>query len=116
MLKEVTGKALRWQSRLREGRSGSHNPGSGGSAAGPIPQRMREGEGGLVRDQPHASQMETPGDLGCTSAPLMLGMGTVPVHCQLLSSIPGLHPPDASGTPSLGQDGHKHLQISPSIP
>ena len=69
-----------------------------------------------MRDQPHASQMETPGDLGCTSAPPTLGMGTVPTHCQLLSSIPGLHPPDASGTPSLGQDGHKRLQISPSVP
>lgn len=31
-----------------------------------------------MQGQPHASQMETPGGLGCTSTPLTLGMGTVP--------------------------------------
>lgn len=65
-----------------------------------------------MRSQPHASQMETPGDLGSTSEPLTSGLGTVPVHCQLLSSIPGLMPvalPPRSG-------GHKRPQTSPSVP
>ena len=70
--------ALGWQSKLREGRSGSHNSRSRGTAAGPVPRRMREGEGGLMQGQPHASQMGTPGGLGCTSAPWTSGMGTVP--------------------------------------
>ena len=31
-----------------------------------------------MQGQPHAPQMGAPGGLGCTSAPLTSGMGTVP--------------------------------------
>ena len=68
-----------------------------------------------MQGQPHASQMGTRGPRlhFCT---VDVGDGDRPVLGQLLSSIPGLHPPDSSGTPSLVRtviNVPRHHQASP---
>lgn len=44
------------------------------------------------------------------------GVGGCPVHCRILSSIPGHHPLDASGTPLARCDDQRCLQTQPNVP
>ena len=50
-----------------------------------------------------------------TWAQILLWGEDRPVHCGMLSSTPGLHPPDASSAPSLRTiiNVPRHHQVSP---